>query len=243
MNLKLFSWRLALIAFICAALAIFGNGVDVPHFKNAALAQEDTMIGSGITGIYKPSGCAAVLSIDGTPEVSSQASGNSSVTFTWSNANDVLVALIGDNIGTDTLNASGAGLSWTAALNNTAGNTVAVAYAIAATAQSSQTISSTGVTGFSNILVFAVHGANISSPFDGSIATGTSVPGSITTSNAHDLIFASTQSNLSADSNYTLLAAANYLMGEYRVVSSTGTYSAALTGGGGWSMGAIKRSC
>jgi hypothetical protein len=57
--------RLTFIAFLCAALALFGGGVDVPRFKivGAARAQtvrcagsEGNFIGSGIFGQCKPSG-------------------------------------------------------------------------------------------------------------------------------------------------------------------------------------------
>jgi hypothetical protein len=77
--------------------------------------------------------------------------------------------------------------------------------------------------------VFAISGANTSTPLDGSVVTGSTAPLSITTTNANDIIVGSFRMSTGSDAvgaGFTIISAASnldYILTEYQIVSATQT--------------------
>lgn len=227
-----FSWLLLLGGIVC----LFN---DVPR-------AQVSLTGAG--GSIR-SGCSAVLALDGTPQTNSSGAATGSVTFSYT-ANDIVVAILATSSAADITSVSGGtGLSWLilpgfAANNN--GNSATGWYAVAASSQTSQTISySDGSASY--MTVFAVSGANTSSPFDGNATKVSAEPSSITTTNANDFVFTwifNTVASGFPDSTWTQIANVAFIASEYKIVSSTGTYTAAFNStSGNVGSAAIKRSC
>ena len=175
----------------------------------------------------------APLALDGNGFANKSAPTTSaSVTLTTTHPNDVIILDIVQN-GTAVSSVSDvAGLSWhQRAVAGTAGQTIYEYYAIAANALSADviTVNFAGAAGYVDLNAFGVSGANTSSPFDSNVsvpASPAASAGSITTSNANDLIIAGYRlgSNAApaAGSGWTTLnASGNYYLSEYQIVSAT----------------------
>ena len=187
---------------------------------------------------------AGALAIDGNRFVNkSTATTSASVSLTTANANDVIIVDVVQN-GTSVSSVSdAAGLVWHArAIAGTPPFATYEYYAIAPNALSSDaiTVNFVGTASYVDVNAFGVSGANTASPFDSNVSVpatpGTSV-GSITTSNANDIIFAGYRfgSNASpvAGAGWTAInASGNYYLSEYKIVSATqaGLVATASTG-------------
>lgn len=180
-------------------------------------------------------GGANNLALDGTPQIA--AYGTPSVVFSNSLNGSLIFACAGHipaNI-TQTINDHGLGLTWTDFLLPTS-SSIQIAYAVAATTLTSQTISCSGANVAQSFFVFGVSG-QAASPFDGSAATGALGSTSYSSTNAKDMIFAILDNDTSGhDTGYTNVGGGvNYFVFEHSaalsstVSSFTPTFGGALT--------------
>jgi autotransporter passenger strand-loop-strand repeat protein len=215
-----------------AATAVNLNGATMTDGSgNAAnlalggLTQSGPQISGGTTG-------GSALAIDGngfSNVTSSQTS--ATVSLTTSQANDVLILEVLQNHSTVASVTDTAGLTWhLRAVAGTSPNTIYEYYAIAPSAVSNDvvTVNFAGSVTYADLNAFGVSGANTSSPFDPNAsiaATPATSAGSVTTSNANDLIFAAyrfaTNSNPNVGSGWTAInASGSYYLSEYQVASA-----------------------
>lgn len=176
------------------------------------------------------------LSLDGSAHLTGATASAPTITLTTSNSNDIIYLGIVSNAAVTSV--SGGGLTWNArASTNAAGNFVTSYYAIAASPLSSAVItinmaSSTYVTAD----IFGISGADTASPFDsGGPQTNASGPASITTANANDFVVGIVLNNQNQGTGWTIIPASvptDFQMSEYRIESSTGTFTANDSGGG-----------
>jgi hypothetical protein len=259
----MFKSRIALIAFIGAALAVFGNGVGVPHFKIVRTAQAQTnCIGCGIYGDYKPrSGCTTTTFAQDGVSVLGNGSGTSIATssgIATTYCNDLIVAVINADSGGSVSSVTDAQsrLTFTKrAASDTAGGTVSDVEEWTAVLTGSPltsdviTANITPSQGFITILVYAFSNVHTASPFDTNAALpNTQSNGTActwTTSNANDIIYgAANGSQTTPDSGFTLLSQnpSDYAFSEYKSVSTTQSGSSATTldNSGSWCDAIIK---
>ena len=136
-----------------------------------------------------------------------------------------------------------AGLIWhQRAVAGSGPQTIYEYYAIAANALSADaiTVNFAGTASYVDLNAFGVSGANTSSPFDSNVsvpATPATSTGSITTSNANDLIIAGyrfgSNATPAAGAGWTAInASGSYYLSEYQIVSATqaGLVATASTG-------------
>lgn len=181
-------------------------------------------------GAYPVSGGGYTLALDGTPTFNTS-TGSFSVSFSTTLANDILIAWACNQAGPDNPTISDtSGLTWIQ--QGTKTNNITVWTALSTGILSSDTVTIGNAGGGVWFCVLAVSGAKTSSYMDGSITFSTGQPASITTANANDFILTILNGNgvNAADSGWNLLHASGsyppgYTDGEYRIVSSTGTYS------------------
>jgi hypothetical protein len=203
-----------------------------------------TLAGVSVTDSGSIGTSAGSLALDGNGFANKAVpSTSASVTLTTTHANDVIILDIVQNSTSVSLVSDTAGLIWhQRAVTGSAGQTIYEYYAIAANALSSDaiTVYFAGAASYADLNAFAVSGANTSSPFDSSVsvpATPAASAGSITTSNANDLIVAGYRFGANAapaaGSGWTAInASGGYYLSEYQVVSSTqaGLVATASTG-------------
>ena len=203
-----------------------------------------TLNGVSVTNTGGTMTTSTPLALDGNGFANKATSTTSaSVTLTTTKTNDVIILDIVQN-GTAVSSVSDvAGLNWhQRAVAGTAGQTIYEYYAIAANALSADviTVNFAGAASYADLNAFGVSGANTSSPFDSNVsvpASPAASTGSITTSNANDLIIAGYRfgSNAApaAGSGWTTLnASGGYYLSEYQIVSATqaGLVATASTG-------------
>jgi hypothetical protein len=223
-----------------------------------AVAQSN-IIGSGIFGDV--GACKAVLAVDGTPNTNTGSTATT-LTATLTTAGPSAIWVIDfrafSGIPQTTAGVTSPHLTWlpvpgmtSAPVSDGSTHFQWQFYAIAAAPLTAETVTITFGTppNSTTVVLYAVKGANIISPFDGTAGTtGTSTPPSITTTNANDFIGAALQdanNTGTPGSGWTLIASANGFFSERQIVSTTGTFSATITGDTIQTgiVSAIKRSC
>jgi hypothetical protein len=192
-----------------------------------------TLAGVGVTNTGMTVTTSTPLALDGNGFTNkSVPTTSASVSLTTHSANDVIILDIVQNGTSVSSVTDAAGLIWhQRAVAGTAGQTIYEYYAIAANALSSDAIivNFAGAASYVDLNAFGVSGANTSSPFDSNVsvpASPAASTGSITTSNANDLIVAGyrfgSDATPAAGSGWTAInASGNYYLSEYQVVSST----------------------
>jgi len=157
---------------------------------------------------------------------------SASVALTTKNANDVIVLEIVQNGSTVSSVSDTADLDWNLrAVAGSGSDTIYEYYAIAPNALSADaiTVDFTGTASYVDLNAFGISGTNTSSPFDTSVpvnpATST---GTVTTTNADDLVFASYRftydATPSAGSSWTAInASGGYYLSEYEITSASQT--------------------
>jgi len=161
-----------------------------------------------------------------------ESSTSASVALTTKNADDVIILEIVQNGTTVSSVSDTADLTWNLrAVAGTGPNTIYEYYAIAPNALSADaiTVDLAGTASYVDLNAFGISGANTLSPFDTSVlATPVSSTGTVTTSNADDLVFASyrfaSDASPSAGSSWTAInASGGYYLSEYQITSATQT--------------------
>lgn len=179
------------------------------------------------------------LSLDGTPVAAGQSSTTITLTgFTTTAGSGEIVVCILSNAAS-VVSVTATGLTFTArnAYSGGFGFSIGAVYTAPYTTNFSGTITVTlaSATGGRGV-VFAVGGANTSTPFDSGGPqnnNGTGAP-SITTTNANDFVYTSTNTSLTtttAGTGWTLISSAGGMLVEYQIVSATGTYTTTIGGG------------
>ena len=203
-----------------------------------------TLTGVGVTNTGMTVTTSTPLALDGNGFTNkSVPTTSASVTLTTHSANDVIIVDVVQNGASVSSVTDAAGLVWhQRALTGTVGQTIYEYYAIAANALSSDAIivNFAGAASYVDLNAFGVSGANTSSPFDSNVsvpASPASSTGSITTSNANDLIVAGyrfgSDAAPAAGAGWTAInASGNYYLSEYQIVSATraGLVATASTG-------------
>jgi len=200
--------------------------------------------------------CASGLGIDGSNSNECDGATSCTLSLTTSNSNDVIYASVSDSAGGNILTSftDSAGLTWhQRQLVNNNGNSIDVYtyYAIASSPVSSDTITwQNSASANMRGMVIGVSGANLAAPFDPNLSTAPSASGSsstmsvtVTTTNANDIIIGAGKSNggtvTSGASGYTatFCCSSQYFGFEYKIVSSTGSYTPTfgLSSSGAWS--------
>ena len=239
----------AVVVEINSTLGLNNTTINGGTLTNAGMVDVtggsvSTLNSVGVTNTGGTVTTSAPLALDGNGFANKSAPTTSaSVTLTTTHPNDVIILDIVQN-GTAVSSVSDvAGLNWhQRAVAGTAGQTIYEYYAIAANALSADviTVNFAGAAGYVDLNAFGVSGANTSSPFDSNVsvpASPAASAGSITTSNANDLIIAGYRfgSNAApaAGSGWTTInASGNYYLSEYQIVSATqaGLVATASTG-------------
>lgn len=214
-------------------------------------------------GTAHSAGCAATLALDGTPAKNS-GSGTTlaGLSLTTTGTSDVVVIDIRAFTIAVTASVSSANLTWnvvpgttTSGINDGSGHFQWQFYATKTSALTSEAITVTfsGLTTVNAAIVWAVSGANTSSPFDGNAGTTiTSTAPSITTTNANDWVSGALQTaanSATAGSGWVIVdqfAFDSFLTERVTPVpSATGTFNATISGDTIQTgiVSAIKRSC
>lgn len=188
----------------------------------------------------------AALSIEGANQGSTGSGTTCTVAITTSNSNDVIVVFSLSN-GFGVSSVSGGGLTWHLRYNNTGANPIGEYYAVAASPLSAVTITVTysGSSSYCVVTAFGISGADTTTIFDpsGSLPSYSATdPGSCTTTNAQDIIFAGfrTNSGSNSGSGWTaVLAYLNFQLVEYKIVSTTQSALSATLASPGASNGVI----
>jgi hypothetical protein len=185
------------------------------------------------------------IALDGSPTSGVNSGSTITMTLTTSDTNDLLYLSVTENNGVTVQNVTSSGLTWshraTATYSGSSGVRVETWYAICpATGSISITITLSSNSYSAAAVAYAIKGANIASPFDGSAVTttGTGSPAtdSITTTNNNDFIIGAVGVNTNpsitvSGTSFNLISTkaatdnARETSDQYRVVSSTGTYS------------------
>ena len=198
-----------------------------------------TLTGAGGTKVVASAGNQTALDGSNTSTGNTVTSGT--ITITTSNTND-LVVLCSENNGAGTPSITDtSGLTWTQIGTHT--GTIDAFFAFSSGPLSSDTITvNYGTTvGFFSLIAFGVSGVPVSSQLDPNGAlpgtTTSSTPLTLTTSNANDFLFACYSSNNGTGNNqgsgWTLIGSgANFMMGEFQIVTSTQSALSAAVGGG-----------
>jgi hypothetical protein len=199
-RLKHVVWRIAPIALICAALAVFGGGVGGARFGivGAAKAACSQLTLMGVGGCS--SSAAVGLTIDGTANVANGSGTSQTITLTTSHSNDVIILMSESNGSSSGTVISGisdtAGLTWARRKTNAVGELALEEwYATSASPLSSDsiTVSYNASTTYIELTAFGINGSHPAAPFDTNVSlpgSGASGNGSITTSNANDMLIA-----------------------------------------------------
>jgi hypothetical protein len=200
-----------------------------------AFAGTMSLLGAGAPAAGGGGSCSATPALDGTPASGSNGGATTNVTIgQTTHSNDLIFVSANGNGGPFTTisdNGAGALSAWTAiATDGAVGNPIKTWFAVAASPIAASSITITvNQTSASGVIMFvwAVSGANTSSPLDGSAVTGHPDPLSISTTNATDFIFAtyreSSVGSPTVGSGFTLISApaAGFSLTEFVVVTST----------------------
>ena len=176
------------------------------------------------------------LSLDGTPQSGAQAGGTTIVTPTLSTSVGFgnVVAVVATNAAS-IVSVTGSGLTFGVRLSigPTSGPAILATYVAPYTSNISTAITATVGTSavYGQMIVFAIGGSATSSQFDPGVgipASSTNGTSTITTGNANDFVFSSNGLSTSTGTQgagWTLIASAGFLLCEYQIVSSTGSFT------------------
>jgi hypothetical protein len=188
------------------------------------------------------------LALDGTPVNGSQGSGTTAVTGTLSTSNgsgNIVIAIASNAGPVVSVAASGLSFAQRLTITGTQGPALLAVYTAVYTTNFSGaiTVTMTVANQYSEVIAWGVSGSPATAQFD----TGAGIPGSststtspITTTNPNDFVYSVNALSATTDTpgaGWTLIATTGFLLCEYQIVSSTGTFTG--TTGGGLTQGSI----
>jgi hypothetical protein len=185
------------------------------------------------------------LSLDGSIEGNNAAAASLVVSLTTTAGSGVIVVgVLNGNDSNTVTSVTASGLTFTSRGTTTGGGDRITQYTAPYTTNFSGNITvNLSASDYVTVIAFGVGGAATSNYFDPNLASpvvGTAYPGSITTTNANDFIYAIIGESTGGDaagSGYTRIgSSANYNCTEYQIVSTTQSALSVTIGTGAWDV-------